>query len=359
MRQTVGSGRVGRAPPDGPAVGVTRPWVDTVASVPDPRVAPRPRCGFLHIPKTAGTSVHAALVTSYGAASVSVFRFDDAQFGRFTDWDSMSPEVRATILHREEPIPESARSASVVSGHFRYPTITALVPPADVFTVLREPRARLLSHHLFFAALADRDAGFGTYRMRRHASEGLKRFLADPATAHQTDNLQVRMLADLDVDPARALSDAERHDVIASARRNLATLGCVTVVESPGFWRDVASFVGFTVPERHENVTTVDIGTLPFGGPQLDPETLDLLDERTAADRVVYLETVSTVLGVDAAASVAFAERAFTRQVEAYGRLIGASARSPVAPGDPPPARVSRVRARLVGLARRAGRAVR
>jgi len=56
---------------------------------------------------------------------------------------------------------------------------------------------------------------------------------------------------------------------------------------------------------------------------------------------------------VDADAAAAFADRVFAGQAERYARLIEASARPPVAPVGPPPGRAARVRARLVGRARR------
>jgi len=325
-----------------------------VVLVSDPRGAPRRRCGFLHIPKTAGTSVHRALLQTYGDAGVSRFRFDEESFGSFTEWDTLAPAVRTAVFHPGRPTTAHNRSSSVVPGHLSYRSITALVDPEDVFTVLREPRARLLSHHLFWGARTDHDtAEFGSYRAYRSAIGGLKRFLSDPVVSHQTDNLQARMLAGVTLDPTRPLTTTERHDLVAPAHRNLGTLGCTTLVEAPTFWNDVSAFIGADTPAWHENVTDPAAGTLPFRDAQLDSETLALLAERTAADRVIYLGAVAHAFGVDADAAAAFADRVFAGQAERYARLIEASARPPVAPVGPPPGRAARVRARLVGRARR------
>lgn len=331
--------------------------VGTVPSVSDPRATPRARCGFLHIPKTAGTSVHRALVHAYGPSAISRFRFDDACFGGFTEWDTLAPAVRTTVFHRGGPITADDRSSRVVSGHLSYRSITSLVDPDDVCTVLREPRARLLSHHLFWGALTDHEtADLGSYRAHRSAVGGLQRFLSDPLVLHQTDNLQVRMLAGVDLDPTRPLTTAERHDLVESARRNLGTLGCTTFVEAPTFWHDVSSFIGADIPEWHENVADLAAGSLPFHGAQLDTEARELLAERTAADRVIYLEVVADALGLDADAAGAFADGVFAEQAERYERLVETPARPPVTPVRPPVGPAARARARLVGLARRGRR---
>jgi len=317
----------------------------------------RARLGFLHIPKAAGTSVHAALLDAYGEDGVSPLRFDDRFFGAFTEWHTMAPGVRDSVFHPDGPTRATDRAARAFSGHITYRSLVALVEPTDILTVLREPRSRLLSHHAYLLSVPDAVyAGFGTYDAYRPAFAGLTDFLSDPVTAHQTDNLQVRMLADVELDPTRHLTDAEQSAAAAAARRNLGTLGCTTFVEAPTFWRDVSSFVGITTPEPRENVTSGSTGARRFRESPLTDEAVALLDRRTAADRVIYLEVVADTLGLDADAAAAFADRVFAEQAERYERLVETPARPPVTPVRPPVGPAARARARLVGLARRGRR---
>jgi hypothetical protein len=242
-------------------------------------------------------------------------------------------------------------------------SITRLVQPDDVVTVLREPRARVLSHQLFWSTLPDAVTDeYGEYQVHRVAFDGLRRFLESPEAAHQSDNLIVRMLAGVDLDASRALSDIERREAAASALDTIGSLGCTTFVESPTFWADLSGFVGMSGDEVRENVTGSGESLPPFDGPQFDREALELLDERTAADRVVYRAVVARRLGIDEAAADVFADRQFLAQVERYCRVVARAessrrtlvAPSPAAsPSSPVPHHPARVRTGLGVVARR------
>ena len=85
------------------------------------------RLVFLHIPKTAGQSVHSELARIVGAAGVSPVRVHtqaaaDAQF------------------------PAGYR---LYSGHLDWAGLDAVAPPRFVFTVLRDPRERIASFYFF------------------------------------------------------------------------------------------------------------------------------------------------------------------------------------------------------------------
>ncbi|MFZ9627778.1 MAG: hypothetical protein ACO3C1_00340 [Ilumatobacteraceae bacterium] len=307
----------------------------------------RARCGFLHIPKAAGTSIRTAMVRAYGTDNLSPFVFDEVLFGDFSAWHTVADRLAALILHPGQHLTDADRSMRAVAGHLSYRSITSLVDAADVFTVLREPRSRVLSHQLFWSVMPEFVAEeYGEYQVHRTAFDGLKRFLADPAAAHQSDNLHVRMLADLDIDPTRPLSAHERDDAASAALATLGRLGCTTFVESPSFWRDIATFVGLEGDEIRENITGSGNVPTPFGGPQFDHETIEMLDERTAADSIVYRRVVAAALGLDERGAAAFADRIFLMQVERYGRVLAraemlddlARVTAAAAPPPPPPA---------------------
>jgi len=86
------------------------------------------RVVFLHIPKTAGQSVHAALMQLFGADNVCKARVNEA----------------LVLLTLEE-----IRRSRVFSGHFDWSMIDCVPYPKFVFTILREPTERILSFYFF------------------------------------------------------------------------------------------------------------------------------------------------------------------------------------------------------------------
>ena len=91
---------------------------------------------FLHIPKTAGQSVHAALVNAFGNEAVCPARVND-QLRRMS----------ITEINRYQ----------VFSGHFDWSLLDCIKGPKYVFTILREPIDRILSFYL--ALFANRVGG--------------------------------------------------------------------------------------------------------------------------------------------------------------------------------------------------------
>ena len=101
-------------------------------------MAELPTIIFLHIPKTAGQSVHQFLVTLFPKRSISPSRVNEQLV-------KMSiPEIR---------------KHTIFSGHLDWALLDCLSGPRFVFTVLREPTDRILSFYFFLrksaAALPD------------------------------------------------------------------------------------------------------------------------------------------------------------------------------------------------------------
>jgi hypothetical protein len=90
---------------------------------------------FLHIPKTAGQSVHEALVAAYGAEAVCPARVNEQLY-----------ELSIEQLNRYR----------VVSGHLDWSRLDCIQGPKFVFTVLREPRDRILSFYFYLREQASR-----------------------------------------------------------------------------------------------------------------------------------------------------------------------------------------------------------
>ncbi len=93
------------------------------------------RVVFLHIPKTAGQSVHAGLIQLFGADGVSKVRVNEDLL----------------LLSLEE-----IKSSRVFSGHFDWAMLDCVPYPKFVFTVLREPTERILSFYFFLREDAKR-----------------------------------------------------------------------------------------------------------------------------------------------------------------------------------------------------------
>lgn len=82
-----------------------------------------PRLVFLHHPRTGGTSLHASFAAAFRPEEICPERF--------------------ARLHEHEPA--ALARWRFFSGHFRHDQFWAIAPPRLLVTVLREPRARILS----------------------------------------------------------------------------------------------------------------------------------------------------------------------------------------------------------------------
>ena len=105
---------------------------------------------FLHIPKTAGQSVHAALVDSFGKEAVSPTRVQEQLNG---------------CSMRE------LRHYKVFSGHLDWSMLDFLRPDVYSFTVLRRPIDRILSFYFF---LRDQGQNLPPEKRSNPENQGLK-----------------------------------------------------------------------------------------------------------------------------------------------------------------------------------------
>jgi hypothetical protein len=98
------------------------------------------RIVFLHIPKTAGQSVHAALEAGFGSGALCPARVNE----------------QLKLLSRVQ-----LNRYQVFSGHFDWNHLDCLKGPVYSFTVLRDPVERILSFYFFLRkqgmALSDED----------------------------------------------------------------------------------------------------------------------------------------------------------------------------------------------------------
>lgn len=109
-----------------------------------------PKIIFLHIPKTAGQSVHAALVNAYGQEAVCPARVND--------------QLRKLSIRE-------LNQYKVFSGHLDWSMLDCIEGPKFVFTILREPMDRILSFYFF---LRDQAEGLAPEVRSQPQHQGMK-----------------------------------------------------------------------------------------------------------------------------------------------------------------------------------------
>jgi hypothetical protein len=105
----------------------------------------------MHVPKTSGIALREGLQASTATAGPPP-GFDRSAFGNFERFDTVDPMLMQDI-YLNEKLPEL--NASFITSHISASTLTAHRPGAQLVTILREPRSRLLSHWLFWRGLTD------------------------------------------------------------------------------------------------------------------------------------------------------------------------------------------------------------
>jgi hypothetical protein len=224
---------------------------------------------FLHVPKTAGTSI-----TTYLRQ-------------QFAERDAM-PQLQANF-HRSHPIwPLVARRHQLlgVGMHLDHDRVAAMQrglshePAPFLFTVLREPRDRLFSRYKEWRATPDEHMQAAEDRVKEAIltarGQSFSEFLRseNPVVKSTLDNVQARLLAGLNI--SRKLSDEE---LLERARHNLASYDLVgTTALCDETIAVLADAFGW--PQPVEGTPRVHVSARP---PAEAIETTDEDEERIAA----------------------------------------------------------------------------
>lgn len=306
---------------------------------------------YLHFPKAAGTSVRAAFGAYYPAERTVPWSFDRMLFGAFDRLD----DVREPVFLGSDT---DLQGYDYMEGHWSLPSILAAFEPADVVCIVREPRARLLSHYTFWRSWPPfMHELWEPYRAAEHAQRPLSEFLSDPAVAHQADNLCTRLL--LGEHPLAPLdgfiSDPDAAAAEACAR--IDSLGYADVLErGADMYAGLEAWFGSPLSRERLNETDLSGGEPVDIGDFTARPTMELVHARTAADRLVWTH-VATRRGLAAGAAADLADSVFAASV---GRIV-AEHSQPVVATSPPaevpaPIPVSTAR-RVLRFARRGPRA--
>jgi hypothetical protein len=285
---------------------------------------------FLHIPKSAGTSITTALEACLPEGSVSPKRQDTELLCGFTALDRIAPAAREILVTCPEEIVALAEYP-VVSGHFSLATLAQVSAPERIATVLRDPRARLLSHYSYWRYSSGLREMWRGYPPMLEALRPLEDFLAEPHIAQATDNLVCRLLlpGDPRIPPQDFIPEHDVQAVAADAIAVLATFGYVGVVEQPGaMWSGLSAFFGVKLERRHDNTTASESSAsdIPAMTLRMHPATLELIKARSAADLVVYAHILAELTSASEATEISRA--AFAAQLLTLGDTAGPAAQA-------------------------------
>jgi hypothetical protein len=281
------------------------------------------RC-FLHVPKSAGTSVRDMLEAALPSGSLAYRRTEPSTFCAFDDFDSLTPEARAEVAATDAEVRALAEYPAIC-GHFSLRTLEQLAPRPKIATVLREPRARLISQYLYLRFKTGLRTRWAAYGIHTAAEGTLSELLSEPRVATATDNKACRMLlhGDARIRDGRFIDADELESVAEAAWERLEELGFVGILELPGeAWAGVGELFGVELQPAYLNVTgreEIQPGMLPVP-PLGGTATLGLLERRSAADAILYRRVASRFRGGEEQAR-SFADSAYAGQLVRYGEF--------------------------------------
>jgi hypothetical protein len=239
-----------------------------------------PKVTFLHLEKTAGMAVTEVLSAQFHPLQI------DADLRR-----AFPPHVLT-------PLPpfllERVRRCSLVWGHYDVPSIRRLGSDRFTFTILREPKARILSLYHYWRGQAALDLGWNGMNQPVLAAQrlSLAQFLAsdDPWIVDYIDNFYVRRLTGQYASfTGRDPLVAAPEEFLGAALQALDEFDFVGLTENTGgSIARLGELLGFTPgPMQRVNVTRRD-----ERADADEPTVAAALERLTRMDRVVYAAAV-------------------------------------------------------------------
>lgn len=254
---------------------------------------------FCHIPKSAGTSLQAALIEALQPELV-VRGVDLALLGGY-DLDTLGSKWRSMYIFDPE---ELSADAAFVTGHLSPGTTMSRYPDADHMTTLRNPRLRVVSQWIHSRALSEFDlrhwgSAGAAYRIGR---QPFVEYLQSEMIAPNVDNTITRFLTWPHPLLQRSTFIPTSHDdeLLAAAIDRLDQFAHVGVVENPSFLADLGAWLGRELPNSRLNErTSIPRSRRPDLAAEMSPSTIELLDHRTRLDRQIWTHVAGTTLDVD------------------------------------------------------------
>ncbi|HVR05898.1 MAG TPA: hypothetical protein VMS02_07630 [Solirubrobacteraceae bacterium] len=185
------------------------------------------------------------------------------------------------------------RRYPAVSGHFSLPSLLEITVPSAIATVLREPRARLVSLYTYWRTPHIFDPWL-PYTLEQVVLAPLGEFLANPLLAPAVDNQICRMLlhGDQRIPTEGFIAQTDMHAIAEAAAERLQGLGFTGVLElGDSAWQGMGQFFGAALHPRRLNAAGDHGAPTPADTAHaevVDAEELQLLEQRSTADRIVY-----------------------------------------------------------------------
>jgi hypothetical protein len=291
---------------------------------------PGPRC-FLHVPKSAGSSFHVALVAALSADAVSPRRSDTTGFVDFTNFAALNDTMRATVAADDSELAELA-SFQIVSGHFALPHLLRLTTADRIATIFREPRSRLISLYAYYRLSPWLLEAWSPYDVMRNGQRPLQEFLGDKSLAVETDNQACRLLlhGDARIPQRDFIASDDVDELAAAAFEKLQTLGLVEILElGQSTWQAFGRFFEADLSPVRVNVTAEEATGISDLPPldKVTPETIKLLEARNAVDSRMWAWVLERK-GWRAEEIRRLADGAFTDQMVRLGDAGGSRAKA-------------------------------
>lgn len=272
-----------------------------------------PRLIFLHVPKTAGTTIDRIFRNYYDPDKICPERLDGIRF-----WSG-----------------EQIRQYQFFSMHDSYQNLQHVAPPWQMLTVLREPIDRLLSHYLYWRSYRDEVINRNNIHLLRLAklySLGDFLKLPVPALLPEIDNLTTRLLSGKYFN-AQGMPWRDDQEMLEAALANLERIDFCGIYEYLPESVDLACRTFDLAPPREvmwTNITRENYAADPqnfeaLDTLEIDEETEQLLALRTRLDTVVYDTARARFLS-----QIGERPRAFDRFHHTVGRRIEHYARTSI-----------------------------
>lgn len=294
-----------------------------------------PPLAFMHVPKTAGTSV-SGYIDAMLRPRHTIRPYDRLMFGSFNEFDSIAPDIRQRIVTTPDKLPSGA---DAIFGHIALSTILSRYPHAKLLTILREPRSRVLSLFLYWRSRSGDEnvARYGGWGERIVISRRpLSDFLDHPEIACLTDNMLTRMLLwpHPQIPDAGFIDPRDDTDLLEAARAALDRFDFVDLVANPllfkgmslwlkqvygsSFWATIRTAMAGGQPIR-SNEARVGTAAPHMAIHPAVAESADLLKRATRLDHGLWKIVVRRRMSNEN--PTALAERTFATTLDRYGGL--------------------------------------
>lgn len=248
-----------------------------------------PKIVFVHLPKCAGTATTNALRRALEPRSEYI-GLSVSTFGHFEAFETCSDACKKTIVRDASDLPTHA---DFVYGHLQFQFTKQAYPHHRFLMLMREPRARLVSHWLYWRSVSDEDLlPWGEWgEWVKSARQDFGAFLSDPRSFSQTDNVAARML----LQPHEAIPDGEliRRSDFAALERSLAEalkfIDLLAFTEDRELHQKLEQFIGQPLEVKHENVTILRSADADLDvRRQIELADPELIERMTFLDRLVW-----------------------------------------------------------------------